>query len=341
MRWIVFCGFVLSCVLSGVPAGRAESVADFYRNKTLTFTVVFAPGGTFDLYSRLVAAHLPKYIPGNPKIVVQNVPGAGGLNGAVRLATQSAQDGTELGMTDRSIAVTQVMRGGSLPIDVARFNWIGSVASYSGIVYVAGRTGVKTPDDLRRIPVVMGSWGIETSSYTFPALLNALAGTKFRIVTGYRGAPETEIAMERGEVDGRISSWAQFKATRAEALAEGKLVVVMQTGIKRNPELPNIPLVPEMATTDQGRRILQFIDSDSAIGWSVLTTPGVPPDRVAALRHAFDAMVADPVFAADVKAKNLELMPSTGQELEAVVKRTLSIPRDDIAAMNALLAAAR
>ena len=130
------------------------------------------------------------------------------------------------------------------------------------MLYVAGRTGVKTPDDLRRIPVVMGSWGVETSSYTFPVLLNALAATKFKVVTGYRGAAETELAVERSEVDGRMSSWSQLKSTKAGPLAEGSLVVVTQTGVRRNPELPKIPLVAEMATTEQGRRILEFIDSE-------------------------------------------------------------------------------
>jgi tripartite-type tricarboxylate transporter receptor subunit TctC len=341
MRWIVSVLTGLALGLLAPSGASADAVADFYRTKTITFTVVFAPGGTFDLYSRLVAAHLPKYIPGNPKIIVQNVPGAGGLNGAARLANQSTQDGTELGMVDRSIAVTQVLRGGNLPFDAAKYSWIGSVSSYSGVLYVAGRTGVKSTEDLRRTSVVMGSWGIETSSYMFPVLLNALAGTKFRVVTGYRGAPETELAIERNEVDGRLSSWSQLKSTKAAALADGKLVVVLQTGVRRNPELPTIPLVAEMATTEQGRRILEFIDSESGIGWAVLSTPGVPLDRVAALRQAFDLMVADPAFAAELKAKGLELMPGTGQEVEAIVRRTLSIPRDDIAFMNSLLAAAK
>jgi tripartite-type tricarboxylate transporter receptor subunit TctC len=187
----------------------------------------------------------------------------------------------------------------------------------------------------------MGSWGVETSSYTFPVLLNALAGTKFKVVTGYRGSTDVEIAVERNEVDGRMSSWSQLKATKAAPLAERALVVVIQTGVRRNPELPAIPLVAEMATTEQGRRILEFIDSESGIGWSVLSPPGVPLDRVAALRQAFDQMVADPRFLADAQARNLEVMPNTGQEVEAIVKRTLSIPRDDIAVMNSLIAAAK
>jgi len=328
----------LCLILPG--AASADPVADFYRNKTINFTVVFAPGGSFDLYSRIAAHHLSNFIPGNPKIIVQNLPGAGGLTGAVKLANQAAQDGTELGMVDRSIAVTQVMRAGALPLDAGKFNWIGSISSYSGVLYVTGRTGVRVSDDLRRLPVIMGSWGVETSSYTFPVLLNALAGTKFKVVTGYRGSSDVEIAVERNEVDGRMSSWSSLKAVKAGPLADGSLVVVIQTGVRRNPDLPSIPLIPEMAKTEQGRRILEFIDSESGIGWAVLAPPGVPPDRVAALRHAFDQMVVDPRFLADMQGRSLDVMPVSGQEVEAIVKRTLSIPRDDIDVMNALIAAA-
>jgi tripartite-type tricarboxylate transporter receptor subunit TctC len=319
----------------------AEAVTEFYRHRTITFVSVFAPGGTYDLYSRLVATQLQNFIPGNPRIIVQYMPGAGGLTGAVHLAAQAPQDGTEIGMVDRSIAVNQVQRTISVPLDASKFQWIGSVSSYGGVLQVAGRTGVKTADDLRQIPLVIGSWGVETSSYTMPVLLNALAGTKFKVVTGYRGAAEVDLALESSEVDGRISSWPTLKYTKAAQLADGKLVVVMQSGLKRNPDLPQVPLIGELAATEQGRRILEFIDSDAGIGWSIVTPPGVPLDRVAALRQAFDRMVADPKFLDEAQAKHLDVVPSTGQEIEALVRRTLAVPREDIDAMNKLLAAKR
>jgi tripartite-type tricarboxylate transporter receptor subunit TctC len=174
-----------------------------------------------------------------------------------------------------------------------------------------------------------------------PVLLNALAGTKFKVVTGYRGAAEVDLAVESGEVDGRESSWPTLKYTKAAQLANGKLVVVMQSGLKRNPDLPQVPLVGELAATEQGRRILEFIDSESGIGWSVVAPPGVPLDRIAALRQAFDQMVADPKFLEEAHAKHLDVVPSTGQEMEVLVRRTLAVPREDIDAMNKLLAARR
>jgi len=333
---------VLVALCLGQPCGvRAEPLEEFFRQKTITFVSVFAPGGTYDLYGRLVAAHLPNFIPGHPRIVVQYMPGAGGLTGAIHLATQAPQDGSEIGMVDRAVAVNQVLHTVGVSLDARKFQWIGSVSSYGGVLQVAGRTGIKTADDLHRIPMVIGSWGIETSSYTLPVLLNALAGTRFKVVTGYRGASEVDLAVESGEVDGRISSWPTLKYTRAASLAEGGTVVVMQSGIRRNPELPQVPLVWELATTEQGRRILQFIDSDSGIGWSVVAPPRVPADRVTALRRAFDAMVADPKFLADAQARHLDVVPSTGVEVEALVERTLSVPRQDIDAMNNLLAAGK
>jgi len=329
---------ILAFCLGSPGRASAQAIADFYQGRTINFIVVFSPGGTYDLYSRLVAAHLPRFIPGNPRIVVQYMPGAGGLNGAVHLATQSPRDGTELGMLDRGIAVSQVLHAANVPLDASKFSWIGSVSSYGGIMQVSGRTGVRTAGDLSRLPVVLGSWGFETSSYTLPVLLNTLADTKFKVVTGYRGAADVDLAIEGGEVDGRISSWATLKFTKSALLDEGKIVVVMQSGVKRHPDLPQVPLVGELATTEQGRRILEFIDSDSAIGWSVLAPPDVPADRVAALREAFDRMVADAGFLADAAARHLEVVPSTGQEVAAVVRRTLSTPETDIAIMKTLLA---
>lgn len=153
----------------GQPDGAsAEPIAEFYRQRTITFVSVFAPGGTYDFYSRLVATHLPNFIPGNPRVIIQYLPGAGGLTGAVHLATQAAQDGTVIGMVDRAIAVNQVQRTRGVPLEASKFHWIGSVSSYGGVLQVAGRTGVKTADDLRRVDLVLGSWGVETSSYTMP-----------------------------------------------------------------------------------------------------------------------------------------------------------------------------
>jgi tripartite-type tricarboxylate transporter receptor subunit TctC len=316
---------------------RAQSGEDFFKGKTLRFTVVYEPGGTYDLYSRLVIAHLPKHIPGHPAILIQYMPGAGGMVGTVNLYEKAARDGTQLGMLPRDIAINQMLHPEEVRYDAKRFNWIGRISSYTGVMFVMSRTGVKTAADLRSKNVVAGAWGNTTDSYVTPTLLNALAGTHFKIITGYRGAADVDLAIERGEADARVASWTALKTTRGEWLSDGKVVVPFQTGLKRHPDLPELPLISDLATTDDGRRILEFMNSDSSVGWNVVVPPEVPADRVAVLRDAFDVTMADPDFLADAQKLKLETVPGRGDEVQKAVERTLAIPPDAIAKLTAII----
>jgi tripartite-type tricarboxylate transporter receptor subunit TctC len=324
--------------LIAFPDGaRAQSAEEFFKSKTLRFTVVYEPGGTYDLYSRLVIAHLPKHIPGHPAILIQYMPGAGGMVGTVNLYEKAVRDGTQLGMLPRDIAINQMLHPEDVRYDAKRFNWIGRVSSYTGVMFVMSRTGVKTAADLRSTSVVAGAWGNTTDSYVTPTLLNALAGTQFKIITGYRGAADVDFAIERGEADARVASWTALKTTRGEWLSDGKVVVPFQTGLKRHPDLPELPLISDLAATDEGRRILEFMNSDSSVGWNVVVPPEVPADRVALLRDAFDATMADPEFLADAQKLKLEIVPGRGDEVQKAVERTLAIPRDAIARLTAII----
>jgi len=315
----------------------AQSAEDFFKGKTLRFTVVYEPGGTYDLYSRLLITHLPKHIPGNPTIVIQYMPGAGGMVGTVNLYEKAARDGTQLGMLPRDIAVNQMLHPEAARYDAKRFTWIGRIASYTGVMFVMSRTGVKTADDLRRKDVVVGSWGNTTDSFVTPTLLNALAGTHLKIVTGYRGAADVDLAIERGEADARVASWTALKTTRGEWLKEGKIAVPFQTGLKRHADLPDLPLISDLATSDDGRRILDFMNSDSSVGWNAIAPPEVPADRVAALRSAFDATVRDPEFLADAQKQGLEIVPGRGDEVREVVEHTLATPPELVARLAAII----
>lgn len=336
------CVAALLAVLAGsVPAAgaRAQTAEEFFKGKTLRFTVVYEPGGTYDLYSRLVIVHLPKHIPGNPSIVVQYMPGAGGMVGTVNLYDKAPRDGTQLGMLPRDIAVNQMLHPDAARYDAKRFSWIGRIASYTGVMLVMSRTGVKTAEDLRKTQVVAGSWGNTTDSFVTPTLLNALAGTCFKIVTGYRGAADVDLAIERGEADARVASWTALKSTRAEWLNDGRIVVPFQTGLKRHADLPDLPLIGDLALSDDGRRILEFMNSDASVGWNVIAPPDVPADRVAALRSAFTATMRDPDFLADAQKQGLEIVPGSGEEVEGVVERTLATPPDLVARVAAIVAA--
>jgi tripartite-type tricarboxylate transporter receptor subunit TctC len=315
----------------------AQSAEDFFKGKTLRFTVVYEPGGTYDLYSRLLITHLAKHIPGNPAIVIQYLPGAGGMVGTVNLYEKAARDGTQLGMLPRDIAVNQMLHPEAARYDAKRFTWIGRIASYTGVMLVMSRTGVKTAADLRSSAVVAGSWGNTTDSFVTPTLLNALAGTRFKIVTGYRGAADVDLAIERGEADARVASWTALKTTRGEWLKDGRITVPFQTGLKRHADLPDLPLISDLASSDDGRRILEFMNSDSSVGWNAIAPPEVPTDRVAALRSAFDATVRDPDFLADAQKQGLEIVPGRGDEVREVVEHTLATPPELVARIAAII----
>jgi tripartite-type tricarboxylate transporter receptor subunit TctC len=341
MRFIVpvltkICAFAI--LLWTVSTQHVAAQDSFYDQKTIKFVVTYAPGGSYDIYARLVSAHLGRHILGNPSVTVQHMPGAGGLNGTMHLYENAARDGTEIAILPRDIAINQMLRPQQARYDARRFNWIGTISTYAGVMFVASRTGVKTAADLRRIPVIAGSWGPTTETYITPALLNALADTKFKIVTGYRGGPEVDLAVERGEVDGRMSSWTLLKTQRAQWLKDKFVVTPFQSGIKSHPELKGIPLVSELATSEEGRRILEFQNSDAGIGWSVVAPPGVPAERVALLRAAFDRTMADAEFLADAKKRGYEINPGTGQELETIVTRTLATPAEALGRLKQILA---
>jgi tripartite-type tricarboxylate transporter receptor subunit TctC len=204
-------------------------------------------------------------------------------------------------------------------------------------MFVMSRTGVKTADDLRRTAVVAGSWGNTTDSFATPTLLNALAGTRFKIVTGYRGAADVDLAIERGEADARVASWTALKTTRSAWLKDGRIVVPFQTGLKRHADLPDLPLISDLATSEDGRRILEFMNSDASVGWNAVAPPEAPPDRVAALREAFDATMRDPEFLADAQKQGLEIVPGRGDEVQQVVERTLATSPDLVARLAAIV----
>jgi tripartite-type tricarboxylate transporter receptor subunit TctC len=331
-------GLAAAIAVAWTIGAGAQDAGDTSNGKPVRLLVTYEPGGTYDLYARLLVAHMGKHMPGNPAMSVQYMPGAGGLVGTLHLYERAAHDGSEIAILPRDIAINQMLRPESARYDARRFNWIGTLSTYPGVMFVASRTGVKTADDLRRIPVVVGSWGPTTETFITPTLLNALGGTRFKIVTGYRGGPDVDLAVERGEVDARMSSWTLLKTQRAHWLANGTIVIPFQSGLRPHPDLAGVPLITELATTAEGRRILEFQNSDAGIGWSVAAPPNVPAAQVALLRRAFDQTLADPEFLADARKRGLEIDPSSGQELAVVVDRTIATPANALAAFKKLLA---
>ena len=307
-------------------AGTANA-ADFYKGKTVTHVVSYGAGGSYTLYSRVLARHIGKHFPGQPNIVVTNMPGAGGLKATNYLYNVAPKDGTYTGMVTKDLVVAQVLRPNSAKYDARKFNWIGRVSNYVAVVllWTGNKNGIRTFEDIKRKETVMGVSGRNHHGYLMASMLNHLVGTKFKLITGYRGAKAMNLAMERGEVDARIGSSASLTTQLAAQVQSGKLKVVLQSGEAKDKSLPNVPLVRDLLKSKDDRQAAGLIDSGAFIGWSVLMPPGVPSDRVKAVRGAFDKTVADSAFLKDAEKRQIPVNPKAGKELQGFVEKVLEV----------------
>lgn len=311
----------VAAVLSALAAGpaAADPVADFYQGKTLQMVIGVSAGGDYDLRARLLAKHLPKYIPGHPNVVAQNMLGGGGLNAANWAANVAPRDGTVLLAISSTLPVSQAVGLHGIKFDVRKFHYIGNTTDSPNVINSWHTTGITKIEQVMERELVVGSTGRSSGSYYYPAALNAWAGTKFKIVLGYPGGANVNIAMERGEVGGRGSNlWASWKSTRPHWLAENKIHILVQVGLKRHPELKDVPLLQELVKDDLHRQAMIFMSADSAIARSIVTTPDTPPERVAALRKAFDAVMRDPELLAEANQAKQDISTATGAEAQAI-----------------------
>ena len=284
-----------------------------------------------------LAKHMGRHIPGNPTLIVQNMPGAGGARMVNYLYNVGPQDGTSIGVPLAPAAQGQVLDPAPIKYDATKLHWIGNLENSVGILFVWHGSPVKTVADvMTRVTPLAGS-GKSSATYQIPVLANALLGTKFNVVLGYPGAAEMEIAIERGEVDGRAATWQTLNATQPTWIKGGKARIVIQSVLKRAPQLPDTPTYIELAKTDEGRRIFEFLALQNSTGRTLIAPPGVPKDRVTALRRAFDAVVKDPVMLSELTRAGMVIEPNTGEEVQAVVERMIGTPPEIVATMRKLL----
>jgi tripartite-type tricarboxylate transporter receptor subunit TctC len=310
----------------GVSAARAQTAEPFFARKTISIYIGYTAGGSYDLYGRLIARHLGRHIPGQPTVVAQNMPGAGSLKAANYVYEVAPKDGTALGVVVESIALEQALANPGVHYEAAKFTYVGRVATSNNIFMQWHTSKVQSIEDSKHTESSMAGTGPGAIAETVPRLLNALAGTKFKIISGYPASNEAMLAMERGEVEGAGSSWAAVSVGKKEWLRDKKIRIILQTAPERVRDLPDAPALPEIATTAQDKQVYQLYASGSAIGRSLLAPPGVPADRIVTLRMAFDAMVKDPEFVADIKRLNVELDPLPGAALEDLTAQTLNVP---------------
>jgi tripartite-type tricarboxylate transporter receptor subunit TctC len=308
---------------------RAEDPAAFYAGKSVELDIGYSVGGGYDLYARLLARHLGKHIPGSPAIVPKNMEGAGSLRLANFLYTAAPRDGTVFGTTARGIAFDPLLNQNGAPYDATKFSWIGSANNEVSVCVALKTAGVTKFDELYTRPLTIGSTGTADDTYQFPAVVNAVLGTKFKIITGYPGGNDVSLAIERGEVDGRCGwSWSSVMTTRPAWIATKKIVVLVQMSLAKHPDLPDVPLIMDLAKTDEQRQIFRLIFSRQVMGRPFLAPPGIPADRLAALRRAFDDTMADKDFLADADQNKFEINPVSGEQIEALVKEGYQTPPD-------------
>jgi tripartite-type tricarboxylate transporter receptor subunit TctC len=315
-----------SLAIGASQANSAEDLASFYQGKTISFVIGYSAGGGYDTYARLVARHFGGKISGSPTIVPRNMPGASSRVAVAHTYNVAQRDGLTICTGDQSLALAQAM-GQSLNFDMSKFSYIGNPSSENNTTVTWHTSGIRSIQDATKQEVTMGATGGSPSSQ-YPKIMNAVLGTKFRIVLGYPGGNEINLAMERGEVGGRGSnSWASWKATRPEWLSDKKINILVQVGLKKADDLPDVPLLVDLAKNDEDRALLRLFSTPSTVGRPIFTTPETPKSRVDALRSGFDLMIKDPSFLADAKKAGLDIDAVSGVELQEIVEQMLSTPK--------------
>ena len=310
---------VLAVVALLPSTAAAQPVADFYRGKTVSLILGYPGGGSNGIYARAVARHIGRHIPGNPNVIFRAMPGAGSLVAANHLFHVAPRDGTALGFISATIPLEELLGVGGVKFRSAEFNWIGRVAPGVNMTFVKDTSSLKTIQDAYKREVILGASGRSSTVFVYPAVLGAVTGAKFKMVLGYASSPEAMLAMERGEVEGHSTSLEVVRALHPTWLSEKRITVLVQYALSRHPELPDVPMSWELGRSPEDQQILKVVASATEVGKMILAPPGLPAERVQALRRAFDATMKDPDFIAELKSNRVELGVMPGEDLQKLV----------------------
>lgn len=321
-------GSITATVLYMVAGGPSPaSSADFYKDKTVSIVIGSAAGGSYDAYARLLARHLARFIPGNPVIVSRNMPGAAGVQAANFIYNVAPKDGTAIGATLNTVPLTQLLEPQKAEFKSEEFHWIGGVASLASVLATWHTSGVKTLEDAQRKEVLIGATTPGTTMEMYPLLANNLLQTKFKVITGYKGGAEINIAMERGEVQGRGgNTFLAYSFQNPDWIRDKKINFIFQMTLERDPAHTDTPTLLEYAKTKEQKQIISLMASTETIGRSFMAPPRLPPATSALLRKAFDQVVEDSGFLADAKKAQLDINPISGEKLQQVVAGMTSTP---------------
>ena len=318
----------MALALVATPAS-ADAVSDFYSGKTVTVYVGYSPGGGYDTYARTVARHIGNHIPGNPSVIVKNRPGAGSMLLTNELYNILPKDGTAIGIIGRGLPMEPLFGTPEAKYDPAKFTWIGSTNNEVSVCVSWHTSPVKKWQDLLTTPLIVGGTGPGADTDTFPRVMNNVLGTKLKLVTGYPGGNDVLLAMERGEVEGRCGySWSSAKARKADWLAEGKMNILIQMSTGKHEDLPDVPLIMDLAKSQEDKDALELIYARQEFGRPFLAPPGVPADRAEALQTAFMATMKDPAFLDDAKKQDLEINPVGGKRVGELIAKIYKAPKE-------------
>jgi tripartite-type tricarboxylate transporter receptor subunit TctC len=328
LHWIAAAA---AAALSWASAAVAE---DFYAGRQITYIVGAGVGGGYDLQARVTARHLPKHIPGNPAIVVQNMPAR--IAAANHMFTTAPKDGTHIALIQRGMLLAKLIYPSGTRFEIEKFNWLGSLNSEVAVTLAWHTAPHKTAKDLFDKELIVGGI-VGVDPETTPRLLNALIGTKFKIVSGYNGVAQLNLAMERGEIQGRGASWISVVASKPAYIAEKKLKPLVVDGLTRDPLIPHVPRLIELAKSDRERQAVTLISASAEFGRAVFAPPGTPADRLAALRRAFDAAIKDPALLAEAKKRKLVIEPQDGAKVQKTATDVISASPEAIAYARQLM----
>lgn len=333
-------GLSMALLAGADYAPGAERAEDFYKARQIRLIVSTDAGGAYDAYARLVAQVLKDHIPGNPTIVIQNMPGASGLKTANYMALTAPRDGSVIASTHASILTAQLTSPGAATFESTKFSWIGSITTDPFVGYVWHTVPIRSLEDTRTRQVIMGGVSVGASGVDYAILAREMFGLKLKVVTGYKASNDVKLAMERGEVEGTFANgWSSIKNAEPEWLRDHKIRIIVQHGFKKLPELPDVPLFIDLAQTEPDRQALVFMLARQQVAKPYFAPPGIPPERLAILRRAFDATVRDPRFAALARQANVALEdPMTGDEVAALVAKVAGTPPAVIQRITRMLA---
>jgi len=304
---------------------------DFYEGKTVSIFVGSASGGSYDLYARLVANHIDRYIPGRPVVIVRNMPGAGSLTMAQHLHHGAPNDGTSVGAPLNTLPLYQILEPTKINIDVSKFNWIGSIASPTNVLATWHTSGIKTVDDAKKKETIIGSPGINTSQSMFPLLSNAVLQTKFKVISGYKGGAEVNLAMERGEVHGRgANAYLAYRFQNADWIRDEKLNFLFQMTFHRDKILPNVPTLLELTSSAEDRKIIAISTATETIGRPFFVSFGVPTERIELLRRALINVASDEFFLAEARKSQMDVAAVAGEEIQSLVEGLTRTPAETV-----------